>query len=134
MSAIAIRAALEQQLASLAPEVVTIWDNEDPESAPEAPYQRASVLLAEPANTESGRAYQERGFLQVTLVYPPGLGWGAAMARAEAIRAHFPRGLALPAGPLSATVERTPEIAPGMTEVDGYVLPVRVRFYAHVPA
>ena len=57
-----------------------------------------------------------------------------AEARAELIRDTFYRGRTFTASGVSVTIERTPEIAPAITEPDRYVVPVRVRFFANYAA
>ena len=134
MSAVLIRAALETALAAMSPALDTAWENRAYTPVVGTPYQRVNLLLADPDNPEMGRFTQERGFLQVQLVYPLGDGPGAATARAELIRDSFYRGLALTASGIVTTIEKTPEIAPARIEEDRYVLTVRVRFFANYVA
>ncbi len=131
MSLLAVRNALETALNAMSPALATAWEN-----APYTPingtaYQRVYMLAAEPENPEMGRHVIERGFLQVSLCYPLDAGPNAAMARAELIRSTFPRGAAFSASGVTTQIERTPEIAPAQIEDDRYVVPVRVRFFAH---
>ena len=131
MSAVLIRSALETALAAMSPAIGTAWENMPftPENG--TAYQRAHVLFGEPDNPEMGTFTQDRGFMQVSLCYPLDTGPATATARAELIRATFKRGSAFTASGVVTTIEKTPEIAPGMIEGDRYVLPVRVRFYAN---
>lgn len=133
MSVAAIRAALESALAAVTPTIATAWENAEFTPTPGTPYQRVYVLFAEPANTEISRSYMEQGFMQVSLAYPLNGGPGPAAARAELLRSIFYRGRSLLAAGVTTTIERTPEIAPGQFDGDRYVVPVRIRFFAHIP-
>ena len=134
MSALAIRTALETALAAVSPAIAHAWENVPYIPVVGTPYARVHVLFAEPGNPEMGRFTQERGFLQVQLVYPLGAGPAAAATRAQLIRASFYRGLALTASGVTTTLEKTPEIAPGRFEDDRYVVTCRVRFFANYVA
>lgn len=136
MSVVAIRSALEVALAGMSPALATAWENAPYKPVVGTPYQQVTLLLAEPVNAEVGPAsgvyHTEQGFLQVDLKYPLGGGPAAAAARAQLIRTTFPRGASFTASGVTAIVERTPEIMPARVEDDRYVVPVRIRFYAHV--
>lgn len=131
MSLLAVRNALEAALSAMSPAMASAWENAPYTPVAGTPYQRVYLLAAEPDNPEMGGHVTERGFMQVSLCYPLDTGPGAAMARAELIRATFPRGAAFSASGVTTQIERTPEIAPAMIEDDRYVVPVRVRFFAH---
>lgn len=129
-----VRVALETQLAAMGPALATAWENVDfqPVGA-DVPFQAVTLLPAEPDNPVYGPAFfLERGLMQVTLNYPLGDGPAAAAARAEALRAQFPRGLSLSSGGVVTIIEKTPEIGPGGPSEDHYQLPVRIRWYANV--
>lgn len=132
MSLPAIRAALEGALAALSPALATAWENVPYAPVQGTPYQRVNLLTAEPANPEIGPRYTEQGYLQITLAYPLGNGPAAAAARATLIRDAFYRGRSITGSGITVSIERTPEIAPGRTEEDRYVVPVKIRFYSHI--
>lgn len=134
MSLVAVRAALETALDAMGPALATAWENTPYTPAVGTPYQRVYLLAAEPDNPEMGGSVIERGFMQVSLCYPLGTGPAAAAARAELIRQTFKRGNAFTASGIVTQVERTPEIAPAMIDDDRFVVPVRVRFFAHHPS
>lgn len=134
MTAAAIRAGLETALKAMTPPLDTAWENVDFEPTPGEPYQKVNVLFARPDNPEVGRNYMQRGFMQVTLMYPIGKGPGAAQTRAEAIRSAFYRTRALTASGVTTTIEFTPEIMPGFRDGDRYAVPVRVPFFADIIA
>jgi hypothetical protein len=128
----AVRAALESALAAMSPALATAYENAPFTPVAGTPYQRATLLLAEPANPVVGAGfYTEQGFMQVDLCYPLGAGPAAASNRAELIRSTFHRGASFTASGVTVNIERTPEIAPGRVEEDRYVIPVRIRFYSH---
>lgn len=134
MSAVLVRQALEVALAAMSPALGTAWENTDYSPTVGTPYQRVHLLFAEPANPEIGSRYTERGILQVSLAYPLGAGPAAATTRAELLRTTFYRGASFTASGVVTTIERTPEIAPGRVEEDRWVVPVKIRFFAHVPS
>ena len=131
MSLLAVRNALETALNGISPPLASAWENSPYTPVHGTPYQRVYLLAAEPDNPEMGGHVTERGFLQISLCYPLDDGPSAAMTRAELIRSTFYRGAAFTASGITTQIERTPEIAPAQIEDDRYVVPVRVRFFAH---
>jgi hypothetical protein len=133
MSRAQVRDAMELALSAITPALATSWENRAfTVPAPTVAYQRATLLFAEPDNPEIGGGYLERGFMQVDHCYPLLAGPGDAEARAELTRAAFARGSSFVNGGITALITRTPEIAPGRTEPDRYVVPVKVRFEAFI--
>jgi len=133
MSVLHIGAALEAALDAISPPIDTDWENGQAfEPINGTPYQRVNVLFARPDNPEVGRSYMQRGFMQVTLLYPHGEGAGPAQTRAELIRSTFYRTRALVSGSVTVTIENTPEIMPGFRDGDRYAVPVRVPFFADI--
>lgn len=128
----AVRRALETALAANAGGVAIAYENVPYEPVNGTPFQAAYVLTAEPDNIEIGEAYTERGVFQINLNYPLNAGPGAAEARAQAIRAAFPRGASFTVDGVTTHIERTPEIGPGRIDEDVYFKPVRIRFYSHI--
>jgi hypothetical protein len=134
MSTLAISAALETKLLTLGWGAErTAFENSAFEPTSGEAYQRIAFLLARPDNRENNAAFMQRGLMQVTFCFPANAGAGPALQRAEQLRAAFPRGLTLPTdGGLQVIIDETPEIGPAAIEADRYLLPLRVRFYAHV--
>jgi len=128
MSISAIRSTLESALDGMTPALATAWQNVPFTPVTGTPYQRASLLLAEPDNQEFGASFQEQGFLQVDLCYPQSVGSNAVEARAELLRTTFKRGTSL--GGL--TITATPEVKPAYNDGDRYVIPVRIRFHTYI--
>lgn len=124
-----LRAALETALSGMSPALATAWQNVPFTPAVGSPYQRVSLLPGTPANEEFGGNFADRGFLQVTLHYPPGQGAKAAEDRALAIRSTFRRGASFTSGGLTVIIMKTPAILPAMTDDDGrYVVPVSIEY------
>lgn len=134
MSVVLIRQALEVALAAMSPALATAYENTPYTPVVGTPYQRVWLLMADPVNPEMGRTTRDHGFLQVSLAYPLGAGPSAAATRAELIRDTFYRGRSFTTSGITVTIEKTPEIGPGMIEPDRYVVPVRIRFFANYQA
>jgi len=132
MSAVLIRAALEVALAAMTPPLATAYENAPYTPVVGTPYQRVTLLLAQPANEEFGPAYREQGFLQVDLNYPLNSGPAAASSRAQLIRSTFPCGASFTASGVTVHITRTPEIMPGRVEEDRFVIPVRIQFHSRI--
>jgi hypothetical protein len=129
-----VRAALETALNTISPSLLTAWENVPfTVPAPATPYQMAHLLLAQPDNVSmGGTTFQEIGIFQVTLLYPQQSGAAAAEARATLVRDTFRRGRSFTASGKTVTIERTPEITPGRNEDGRFVIPIRIRFFAHI--
>ena len=131
MSAANVRAALESALNGMSPALSTAWENVKFTPVNGTPYQRATIMLADPGNQEYGAGYQELGIFQIDLYYPVATGPAASIARAELIRSTFPRGAAFTSGGESTTIQRTPSIYPAYVDGNFYVTPVKIRFFSN---
>ncbi len=131
MSVIKCRAALETALNAMTPALSTAWENVEFTPVLGTPYQRCTILFAEPGNDEYGRNYQELGFMQVMLYYPHGNGSSDAIARAELLRQTFRRGASFTNSGLTVVISRTPEVKPAFNDGEFYIVPVNIRFYAN---
>ena len=133
MSLTAIRSALAVRLNTVTPALATAWENSAfAVPAPTVPYQQVNVLFATPENPETGAGYRELGYMQVTLKYPLGVGPGLAELRAIALRAAFPKNLALTSGGVVTTISKTPAIGNGVVDGDRWSLPVKIPFHANL--
>lgn len=133
MSMVLIRAALEQHLAALVPDLPTAVENTKftpPTNG--GPYQEAHVLPADPITPMDTLSFIEQGIFQVTLCYPLGAGSRDAADRAEAVRSHFARGTPLTAGGISVTITSVPSVAKGDPENGYWKVPVTIRWQAQV--
>lgn len=134
MSRVAVRAALEQRLATLSPAIDTVYGNDAYIPVDGRPYQRVNVLFARPGKLETGPNFLQRGYLAVLLLYPPGDGWGDAGERADMITALFPPGTSMTSGGVTVNVEEPPEEAAPVPDDTRFALPVNVYFFASLTA
>jgi hypothetical protein len=133
MSQVLIRKALEKHLATMSPSLSTANENVNFIPVTGTPYQRINLLPATPDNpTIGGNHYLELGIFQITLCYPMNAGANAAQARAELIKAHFPRVLSLTESTLTLTITRTPAIATAFIDGDRYCIPVSIQYHANI--
>jgi hypothetical protein len=133
MSQSAISNALEAKLNAMAPAISTAWENVEFTPVGDVEYQSVDILFAEPENPVFSNSFnRQRGFMQVQLRYPLNTGRNAALARAEAVKNWFPRGLSLLDSGVTTIVEKTPEISKGGIVGDRYVVNVRIRFFANL--
>jgi hypothetical protein len=133
MSVVAIRAALETQLNSIAPAIATAWQNVAFAPPPVAtPYQEVHVLFADPENPEMSAGYREIGYMQVKLKYEIEKGSAAANARAILVRNAFLRGRSFVNSGVTVTVSKTPTIEGGSVDGDRWVVPVKIQFFANL--
>lgn len=132
MSLLAIRAALEVALAGLALPTDLSWENVRFKPVVGEPYAQVFLLPAQPDNIEIGPGFIQQGILQLNLFYPKDAGAGDAIGCAELIRDAFPFGASFSASGVTVNVIATPEIAPALAEADRFMVPVRVRWSAHL--
>lgn len=130
-SVIAIRSAFETRLKAIANPLATQWENTKYDPKGGTPYQRCTLMFAEPVNPEWGNFVQEVGYLQIDLRFPNNVGAGDAMAYAQKIRDWFPKRLCLVSGVSTVTVERTPFISNGSNDGDRFVVVVKIRFWSN---
>jgi hypothetical protein len=133
----AIRGILQSHLLTLGWETQTAFEGKAFTPNASTPYQEVSTVFAEPLPRTLAGSDEHRGTFQVRLLYPlstPGgtgvtqVGIGAATARAEAIKAAFPRNLKLSSGGQTVKVLRTAHITRGPVQGDRDVTIIRVRF------
>lgn len=128
-----IRAALETALNGMSPALATAWENVS-FSPPAAgtPYQRVNMLFAQPDNREYGSRHQERGYMQVKLLYPIQIGTSTINARAELLRSTFARGNTFSSSGVTVMVSGTPEVTPGTVEDDRFAIAVKIPFISDI--
>lgn len=132
MSLSSIKQALEVRLSELPSLLPTSWDNK-PLPMTSDPHQRVNFLPAPPENPTMGDSFRrEVGVMQITLSYPTNIGAGTALAMAVTLQAWFPRGSSFVANGITTTIQRTPEIGPGRTVNDRYLVPVSIRYFANI--
>lgn len=128
----AIRGILQTRLLTLGWDTQTAFEGRSFTPAAGTPYQEVATAFAEPlARTHAGPD-EHRGTFQVRLLYPVSQvaagGIGAATARAQAIKAAFPRNLKLSTGGQTVKIMRTAHITRGPVQGDRDVTLVRIRF------
>ena len=133
MTLTAIRAALETALGALTPALASAWENIAFTPVSGTPYQRVTLVMATPDDSEIGGPHVEMGFLQVDLCYPQGRGAAEAAARADLIKSRFRKGTSLTASGVTVLVAATPRVLTPALEGDRFVLPVRILFRASAP-
>jgi len=125
----AIRGALQTHLLTLGWADETAFEGRTFTPAADEPYQQVATLFAEPNSYGLGDGALERGIFQVSLRYPVSRvaedGIGQVTARAEAIRAAFPKNLTVGG---VVKVARRPEITRLGVDGDRDVTIIRVRF------
>ena len=130
MSQATISAALSARLNTVAGGYQVQWEN-----APFTP--PAGVYLAEaflPATTlavgvSSASSDEYSGIYQVTVMAPKGATKGPARAAADAVLAHFPRGLELTRDNIKVTVLRS-SMGPALMDGDRYAVPLSIEYRA----
>ena len=134
MSNSAISTALETALIAVSTGFPTSWENVK-FSPTLAPYQVVTILFAQPENPTMGDGfYRQRGYMQIQLRYPLDEGKQNAVARAEAIRAAFPRGASFTAGGVTTSIERKGEIMAGYTDENRFIVNLKIWFFANIGA
>lgn len=134
MSVNAIRIALETGLNSITPALATAWENAKFTPTEGTPYQRVSLLFAEPDNIEYGSVFRQNGIMQVSLFYPLLTGTSTASTRAELLRSTFKRGNTYTSGSVKVNISNTPAIKQGRVDGDRWMIPVDIRFFSHITA
>lgn len=101
------------------------------------PYQELETAFATPIDATIAGSSQLGGTFQVRVMWPltttdgtgaAQIGIGAATARAEAIKAGFPRNLKLTTGGQTVKIMKTPSITRSPPQGDRDVTIVRIRF------
>jgi hypothetical protein len=132
-----VRKLLEERLASLAPSLPTAYENVKFDRSQNVPFQEVVLMPAgveDPTfGTPGGPGLRrEIGLVQIKLFYPEAAGSGAATARAEAVRSHYPRGLTLTQANVRVMIVKSPAIGPGRPDGGFWALPVSVYYSADV--
>lgn len=129
-----VKIALETALKTAFPTEKINWENVafNP-PADGSMYMVVNLLPATPENPTMGDGFfREVGLMQITLSYPIDGGSGKAYAKAEEIRALFPRGSTCANGGITTMIARTPTIGPGSVQKDRFILPIRIQYFSNV--
>lgn len=97
------------------------------------PYQQIDLLPGEPLGpTQGGGFKQEIGIFQITLVYPKGIGEGAALARAEVLRTAFKKGVDFTYSGVTVSMHKHPQIGSAYETNESYCVPVKTYYLANI--
>jgi len=133
MSLPIIRKAFEKRLSLMSPLLATAYENVPYTPLVGIPYQRVNLIPATPDNVVQGASmYFERGFFQVTLCYPIGVGPAAAETQTQLVRTHFKRGTSMLESGINVAVINTPRAAPAFLDDDRFCIPVSIPFQAQI--
>lgn len=135
MSNIKIRRALEIAVDGLSPTIETAWENTTFNPTKGTPYQEVNVLFATPFNPSVGSSnstlVEQRGFLQISLLYPLRGGTLSIDTRVELIKATFKRGVSFSNLGQTVIIRNTAEVMPGLRDGDRWRVVVKINFYSH---
>lgn len=133
MSLLKISAAFEKRLKALDANFATALPNLPYTPVTGTPYQRIRMLPATPVNPTLGDSYhREVGFCEIMLFYPVNIGRGLAQAKADAIKNHFPRALALTEAGQVIKIDRTPNVGVEIQTGDRYAIPITISYYSEI--
>ncbi len=133
MSQVAIRAALEQALATINPTITTSYENVPFQPPNETtPYQACYVRFGKPENIEIGKGYNEVGYFQVSLFYPQNDGTADVTARAKLVRDLFQKKASFTSSGITVNVVQTPEIPNGVPDGDRWAVHIKIPFMAQI--
>lgn len=125
----AMRGLLQSHLLTLGWSDQTAFEGRPFAPTANTPYQEVTTAFNEPQPIALEGSDMHRGLFQVRLLYPISTaGIGPQTARAEAIKAAFPRNLKLSSGGQTVKVMRTPHITRGPVQGDRDVTIIRIRF------
>jgi hypothetical protein len=126
MSILKTQKALINHLKTLAPELPTAYEGVS-FTTPIGTYQRVQFKINSPDDPVFGTGYhRERIEMQIFVNSPNNKGSGDALARAEALRKHYNKGLTLQDGTLRVHVLRTPTISGAVSIGDRLSVPVLI--------
>jgi hypothetical protein len=132
-----IAEALFERLKSLVLDepVPIAWPFKDFTPPSDGPWLRPTFLPAQPASTAVGEGADNRfvGFVQIDVFYPAGAGLKRPLVIADAVAAHFKRGLVLDAAGFLVSVDRPPFVMSTSRDGAQTMTPVRVYYTADAP-
>jgi hypothetical protein len=90
---------------------LTSWPNAMFQAVVGVPYAKIDWVDAVPSEPTQGGGFRiEQGYMQVTFVYPPGIGTGALLARIELIRSYFKKAMAFSYGGITVQIMQSPQL------------------------
>jgi hypothetical protein len=127
-----LRGLLDTQLQTVSALPMLQTENTRITVSPKAPWTRATLLPAEPADLGIGPSawIGYRGLYQVCLFYPKATGTTTANAIAQAVQQALPRGFMASSGDVQVIVEMSWQET-AYTVDDWYCVPVSVRWVSY---
>lgn len=106
---------------------LTSWPNAVFQAVVGVPYAKIDWIDAAPSEPTQGGGFRvEQGYMQVTLVYPSGIGTGALLARAELIRSYFAKKMSFVQDGLTVTIPQTPQFGSDSQSTEQYTKVIRI--------
>lgn len=133
MAIVEIKRAAERHLSTMTPPLPTAWEGASFQPPIDQAYQRVQFQIQTPEDPVLGLGfYRERLTMQVFIAGLNNKGASEVIARAEAIRNRFSKGLVLNEGNVKIHVLRTPQISGTMIASDRIICPVLIELVAEV--
>lgn len=135
MSLQAIRNILNGRLSTMGGLPSVAWENVSFTPVPTTSHIRVNFLPSptRPAANHKSAMDFESGIYQVDVYAPQDQGPNPAGALAEAVRAHFSRGLTLTGSGITVNIEATPSMAANDREGPFWRIRLTVPWFAYVP-
>lgn len=112
---------------------LTEWENTSFSPIVDVPWQRVSVMFAEPDAPSMGSSMRrEVGFLQITLFYPKQIGTADINDRIEMIMSLFKRGATFVKDSVKVVVNKPPMRIKLGEQGQSYAVAVRIPFYSDI--
>lgn len=132
-----IRGALEVALAAFPTALPTAYENgvfiPPTDTNGPLPYQHCFFIAAPPTDPTIGSSmHMEQGILQISLMYPSGVGSGDSEAMGKALQLYFKRGNSYTFNGVTVHIGSTPAIGRGVPAGDRWMLPVSISYFSYV--
>lgn len=112
---------------------LTSWPNAMFQAVVGVPYAKIDWIDAAPSEPTQGGGFRiEQGYMQVTLVYPPGIGTGALLARIELIRSYFKKASTLTQDGIVVTILQSPQVGSFTQAQDQCIQILRIYWSAQI--
>lgn len=127
MTIATIRAALESRLSGMGGALPSAMENVDYSPTVGVAWQRVRMLVNTPVDhAVTSDVIEHRGFLEVILHYPQGVGTATAAAKAQAIAARFAPVQTLSSGSTRVEITKTAHIGTGFPLDGWFCIPVSI--------
>lgn len=133
MAIVEIKRAAERHLSTMLSPIPTAWEGASFQPPVDQMYQRVQFVVQAPEDPVLGVGfYRERLSMQVFIAGLNNKGTSEVIARAEAIRNRFTKGLVLNEGNIKIHVLRTPQVSGTIVASDRIICPVLIELVAEV--